>query len=107
MNQSCLSANKYQSCSDIRRKSQQNYSGEFPVFPLLVYRAFIVLWLWSHDHPRLDEPPWQDQLENKVELVNKALLSYHISKDSIDAWPIGIVRRIEAKEAGILDKFEY
>jgi hypothetical protein len=46
-------------------------------------------------------------LSNRVELVNKALLSYQKSKDSIDAGPIGIVRRIEAKQAGILNKFEY
>jgi hypothetical protein len=37
-------------------------------------------------------------LKNKVELVNKALLSYHISKESIGAGKIDIVQRIEAEE---------
>ncbi len=42
-----------------------------------------------------------------MELVNKALLSFQISKDSIVAWPIDIIGRIiKAEEAGILDKFE-
>jgi hypothetical protein len=44
--------------------------------------------------------------KKRVELVNTALFSYQKSKDSRDAGPICIVRPIEAKEAGVLDKFE-
>jgi arylamine N-acetyltransferase len=58
----------------------------------------------NHDSLNLHR---KTNLSNRVELVNKALHSYQKSKDSIDAGPIGIVRRIEAKQAGILDKFEY
>jgi hypothetical protein len=71
----------------------------------LVYRAFFVLWLWSHEHLRLAEPPRQDhlrdktKLKNRVELVNKALLSYQKSKDSIGAWPIDIIGQDEAEVA--------
>jgi hypothetical protein len=46
------------------------------------------------------------KLKNRVELAITALVSYQKSKDSIGAGPICIVRRVEAKEAGVLDKFE-
>jgi hypothetical protein len=56
-----------------------------------------------HDSLKLFD---KTKLKNRVELVNTALLSYQKSMDSIDAGPICIVRRIEAKEAGVLNKFE-
>jgi hypothetical protein len=43
---------------------------------------------------------------NKEGLVNIALVAWRLSKDSRGSGLIDIVRRKEAKQPGILDKFE-